>query len=494
MSGAEKEMPPSADASGESGGKLQSASGPSSGASAEDAPLGRAPVERFAAEFSAADYARFVIPSLIGILMFLVPIRFRGDVNIGMGILSDLVAGALAGWLPAIVTAVVCLSALVTLYAKLTRPAPSVDAGKFWRIFTVGWPTLLVRVVAAVFAVMVLFQRGPGWVIADATGGVMLGDLMPVILVLFVFAALLLPFLTDFGLMELVGTLVRRAFRALFRLPGRSSIDAVASWMGSAPVGVIITTMQYEAGFYTQREAAVIATNFSIVSVAFTVVIINFVDLGEMFLPYYGTIIVSCVAAAILMPRLPPLSRKKDEYYAAAGKQIVEEVPRGRTLLSWGTELAVLRARRAPAPAELARGATFHVFDIWFGLQPLVMVIGTVALAIAEYTPVFTWLSLPFVPLLELLRVPQAAQAAPAMLVGFADQFLPAILGQALESKMTRFVVACTAVTQLIYMSEVGALLLKSKLPLNLLDLFSIFLLRTLITVPICAGIAHLLF
>jgi len=98
----------------------------------------------------------------------------------------------------------------------------------------------------------------------------------------------------------------------------------------------------------------------------------------------------------------------------------------------------------------------------------------------------------------EVLRremaLPEAAAAAPALLVGFADQFLPVILGQSIESDLTRFVIACAAVTQLVYMSEVGAYLLKSKLSVSLPELFVVFLLRTLITVPICALFAHMIF
>ena len=89
---------------------------------------------------------------------------------------------------------------------------------------------------------------------------------------------------------------------------------------------------------------------------------------------------------------------------------------------------------------------------------------------------------------------PEATKAAPAMVVGFADQFLPAILTEGIESELTRFVIAVMAVVQLIYMSEIGVLILKSKISLTLLDLFTIFILRTLICLPIVALMAHLLF
>ena len=44
---------------------------------------------------------------------------------------------------------------------------------------------------------------------------------------------------------------------------------------------------------------------------------------------------------------------------------------------------------------------------------------------------------------------------------------------------MTRFIIACVSVTQLIYMSEVGGLLLGSKIPVSLKDLIIIFIQRT---------------
>src|SRR5699024_5003906 len=128
------------------------------------------------------------------------------------------------------------------------------------------------------------------------------------------------------------------------------------------------------------------------------------------------------------------------------------------------------------------------------GVASVLMGFGLIALIIAEYTPVFQWLGLPFVPLLEIMQVPQAAEASETILVGFADMFLPAIIGASIETEMTRFVIATLSVTQLIYMSEVGGLLLGSKIPVSFKDLFIIFILRTLITLPVIVVIAHILF
>ncbi|MDA3098348.1 YjiH family protein, partial [Staphylococcus pseudintermedius] len=56
------------------------------------------------------------------------------------------------------------------------------------------------------------------------------------------------------------------------------------------------------------------------------------------------------------------------------------------------------------------------------------------------------------------------------------------------------FIVGVLSVCQLIYLSEVGGVILGSKIPVGLGKLFAIFLIRTLITLPIIVLVAHLFF
>ena len=92
----------------------------------------------------------------------------------------------------------------------------------------------------------------------------------------------------------------------------------------------------------------------------------------------------------------------------------------------------------------------------------------------------------PFIPFLELLRIPEAAAASETIVVGFADMFLPSILASGIESDLTSLCYrGNVGVTQLIYMSEIGALLIGSKIPVKPWELFMIFILRTLVTLPV---------
>src|SRR5699024_1778629 len=302
------------------------------------------------------------------------------------------------------------------------------------------------------------------------------------------------PLLMNFGLLELFGTLMTKIMRPLFKLPGRSSIDALASWIGDGTIGVLMTSKQYESGYYTKREAAVIGTTFSIVSITFTLVIIEEVGLGHMFVPFYLTVLIAGFVAALIMPRIPPLSRKEDAYMNGAVGKKDDTIPEGYTTFSYGYKKALDRAKQETNVGNFFKEGAQNVLDMWLGVAPVVMTFGLIALIIAEYTPGFEWLGLPFVPILELMQVPYAQEASQTILIGFADMFLPAVIGASIEAEITRFIIATLSVTQLIYMSEVGGLLLGSKVPVSFKDLFIIFLLRTIITLPIIIFIAHLIF
>ena len=106
----------------------------------------------------------------------------------------------------------------------------------------------------------------------------------------------------------------------------------------------------------------------------------------------------------------------------------------------------------------------------------------------------FRILGIPFIPLFKLLAIPEAAAASQTVVIGFADMFLPSVIAAGFESEMTRFIVAATSVTQLIYMSEIGSIIMGSKIPVSLKNLFIIFLERTIVTLPVIALFAHLIF
>ena len=440
----------------------------------------------------AAAIRKFAIPSILGILTFLTPFRVDGNWTILMGVLSESSVNFIGAGMPWMVFILLCISALGTLYA--------VTIGQFQkgslaaRLFNVAPVWVGLRVIGLAMGAMTMFELGPEIFWGAATGGTVLNGLAVNIVLIFFYAGLLMPFLTDYGLMEFIGTLLKRSFRKLFTLPGRSAIDALASWMSSSPVGVMITIQQYMSGHYTAREAAVIATNFSVVSVPFALLVAQTVGVGHRFPEYYLAVVVTGVILAMILPRIWPLSKFPDTPFESLHP--MRETP-GRSndsLLSEAVFKATERAKTSRPLTAQFRFATSNILDIWFGLVPAVIAVGGAGLILAEHTPVLDWIALPLVPVLELFGLPEASAAAPALISGFLDMFLPALIGASIESEFTRFVVGVLSVTQLIYMSEIGVLMLKCEIPLRFSHLITLFLIRTALGIPIVIIYANLVF
>ena len=445
-------------------------------------------------KLSYQDVLKFIIPSSIGVLLFLTPIFIDGRATIGMGILVDLLRDATQDYLPEFATMLLLVSCLCSTYFSLFRKNESNRRiNQIQQIFTTSPAWLILRILGSLFAVLVLFDIGPEWISSPATGGTMLFQLAGTLTVFFLVACFLLPFLIDYGVAEFMGTLLQKPFLWAFRLPGRASIDTLASWLGSAPVGVLITIQQYEKGYYSGREAAVIATNFSIASIAFCALVAKLIEIDHRFFEFYFSIMFSGLIAALIIPRIWPLARKKDVYLIEQDG-FTDKPEAGTGLLKWALIQGINKARTAPNLKQLLKNAFINLLDIWFSLLPSVVAIGTIVLALTEFTPIFTIMTKPLVPILELMQIPEAAAAAPAFLVGFADMYLPAVIGKNIASEMTRFVIGCVSIIQIIYMTEVGTLILKSKIPLQIGELFLIFTLRTLITLPIITAIAHFIY
>ena len=111
---------------------------------------------------------------------------------------------------------------------------------------------------------------------------------------------------------------------------------------------------------------------------------------------------------------------------------------------------------------------------MWLGVLPAIMAFGTIGLILAEKTPIFEWMGMPFIPILKILQVPYAVEVSKTIMVGFADMFLPSVIGSSIPSEMARFIVATLSVTQLIYLSETGAVILGSRIDVSPLESYCV--------------------
>jgi len=447
---------------------------------------------------------KFIIMSIVGVFLFMAPIPDgEGAFNIPLGIAIDWVNdnifsavtittsyGSEEAWGGGVDLHIhhligliaITMSMLGTILAYTIKPGFIENNPKVRDIFRASPIYIVTRVIAFVFVWMIFLGRGPDQIIASFTGDVMIG-LVASLVTIFIFLAPTMPIITDFGLMEFIGIYIKKFVRALFTLPGRASVDLMASWFGSSVASVIITRGQHERGYYTGREAAVIAVNFSFVSLPFTFVVVRTIGITELFFPFIGIVYLVCIVLALVMPRIPPLRNLPDTYLEEVGKQIDEEWPEGVSRFDYALSMATKRADETTAKGIVKAGLSNYL-GIFMDLIPIVLAWGTLGLMVVELTPVFDTIAAPMGWLLQVFNVPEAMDFAHVALVGFIDMFLPALfLGSAPVE--TQFILGVLSIVQIVYLAETGVLIIKSKMPLGIGKLFIIFMIRTIIALPL---------
>lgn len=440
-------------------------------------------------------HLKFIGLSVIGFLFFLMPITLNGESKI---MISHIVDAVTTHMLDSFITLTIIMS-WVVLVLTLIFTVYTAKNKTLNDIFKASPLNVTLRVLGSMLYLMVVHQWLKGTVVGDVlidpnTGGVMAGadGLLTTLYITFLVGILALPLLTHFGVVEFIGTLLGPLVVKVFKVPGYSTIDAIASFVGDGTIGIVVTDQQYQRGYYNRREAYIIATSFSIVGIAFAAAVAEELGFGHIFPIFYGAIVVITLILAFITSRMP-LKKFNDTYYPGTTPKTIE-IPHDLSLFKHSYRLAVKQADQVKL-IQVVKEACLNVLNIYVGFLPIIMTVGTLSLVIAEYTPFFSVISFPFVYLYEWLGYAQstAEMMAPATLAGFADMYLPALFITSSTSEASRFFIGVLAFTQLVFLSETGMILVKTKIGLNFLDIIKVFLFRTLLSIPLLYLITQLL-
>lgn len=451
-------------------------------------------------QFTAGQKFKFIFPSILGVLLLTIPFKHDGHSTVMVSVLSRKLQKFLSSFVDIHILVLIAIftSFVLTLIYRLHRPRWMEENTIMLEVVDVSIYWLITRMLGFLIGLAVALGPRldfiPETLYGDRTGGLILYELIVGLFTIFMVAGFILPFLMSFGLLEFMGVLLTKVMRPVFKLPGCAAVDCVVSWIGDSTIGVALTGRQYAEGHYSEREAAVVATSFSLVSITYCIIVLSNVDMMDLFGFFYLTVLLAGLACALVVPRIPPLSLKKEDYCTEEKMAVDEDVPEGFTRLEWAWHVAVKKAESDGGIIEYFKKAIMTVLELWFTVLPTAMSIATIVLVVDATTPLFQWLAMPFEPFLNLLRVPLAEEAAHSIVIGFADIIVPSIRAADLSNPMTKFIVAAVSVVQLIYMSETGADLLGSNIPVNFLDLVVIFIERTIVALPVVVLMAHILF
>ncbi len=429
-------------------------------------------------------FAKFIIASTLGILVFFIPV-IDGNTP-----LVALIAFLKALFGKALQPLVVGLISLVAVTATISFSNRYPAFQKFYE--KDGKVSKIMFVIAMIFGFMILTGYAPKEIMNPNVGPLSLSLTASVFLTVSS-AGILIPLISEFGLLQMIGTIIEPIMRPVYKIPGYAALDGITSFVCAPAVGVYFTNKLYNNKLYTGREAAAIATNFSVCSLGFFLVLTEWGGIAHLYPQVVLTSFLTVFLIAIIVIRIPPISRIPNCYID--GTPFVEKKERAsykgvfRRALDSAVEAASL-ANKSVLTYSVKNSVIFAV-----KIAGYVLCIATISLYIAEETPIFTWIGKPMIPFLNLLRLPNATEIAPSILVGITEIGMPVLLlaGKNVAEASVFFVVTLST-AQIIFFTESANAILESDIPLNFVQLVILFFIRTALAAPLIALATHLLF
>ncbi|MFB0918266.1 MAG: YjiH family protein, partial [Clostridiaceae bacterium] len=397
---------------------------------------------------------RFVVYSIIGIFMFFVPITIGGKNTIPLDHIVTYIQK-----IP--YYGIVYGSVMIILGVVLPFINGTWNKTKTKLVFSI------INILAIPFLIMAVFKVGPASLLAPNMIPFIFNKIVVPVTTIVPVGSVFLALITGYGLMEFVGVFMRPIMKPIWKTPGRSAIDAVASFVGSYSIALLITNRVYREGKYTTKEAAIIATGFSTVSATFMVIVANNLGIMNMWTTYFAvTAIVTFIVTAITA-RIYPLRNKSNDYYKGQKGEIEQDVKGNK--LTAALEIAKDVADEAPSLWESTKTNFIDGIKLAINMAPSLMAIGTLGLILAYFTPVFKGIGVIFYPFTLLMGLKEPMHVAMAISTSIAEMLLPVSFVTTADF-VTRFTVGVVCVSEILFFSASIPCMMATDIPLTMKD------------------------
>ena len=428
-------------------------------------------------KYKRASYLKFIIFSAIGVFMFFISININGVKSIPIDHLVSFIRK-----IPFVEPYYgIIITMLGGVYPFISK---TWNKNKTEIVFS------FIKLLAIPFVIMAYFKLGP----ANFHKPNMLPfsyRLLTQVAILIPIGALCLSFLIDYGLMAFVGIFMRYIMRPIWKTPGMSSIDALASFIGSYSVGLLITNKVYKEGFYSTKEACIIATGFSTVSTTFMVVVaktLGVIDKWNIY--FWGTLAITFIVTAITV-RLYPLRNKSNKGYL--NRDVIQE-PKftGGNIFKKALDEGVNVADKQD---NFLNGILKNLKEgllISISVMPNFMAITFIGLLIVNYTPLFDFISYIFLPFTKLLGLgDEAYTVAKACSITIVEMFSSSSIIMD-SSQLAKSVIAIVCVSEILYFAAPIPCMLATDIPIRIRDIIVIWIERIIFSLILAVPFAYL--
>lgn len=135
--------------------------------------------------YSLGTYLKFIIPSILGVILLMVPFSLNGEITLLVAVWADFIEKYLGTFMPSVAVGLISISFLGVMFTKAFQPQFILGNDFLRNLFDIGPFALLTRTLAFVFGIMALFQIGPEFIWSEDTGSNILFGLLTTLVAIF---------------------------------------------------------------------------------------------------------------------------------------------------------------------------------------------------------------------------------------------------------------------------------------------------------------------
>lgn len=331
----------------------------------------------------------------------------------------------------------------------------------------------LVKALGLLLALAYVFEFAPAWAMQKMLLPLLFEKIGLMVSVLIPLGAIALSFLVGFGFLEFLGVIFQRLMQTLFRLPGYASLDALSSFVGSYSLGLLVTDECVRTNKYSQRDAVIIATGFSTVSVTFMIVVAATLGLSSSWGYFFISTMATCFLVTAISAWLPPISQLNSKIAPSLNEH--KTVSKGN-LFARAFNEAAAKIQANPSLFIIIKTNLINALNMVSILVPSVLAVGFAGLALAQHTAFFDYFGVFLKPILWLTGL-DISQYSGGMSAAIFEMYLPAmILGDA--TLAARFIAGVASISGLLYLSGNIPCIFATRIPTSLAQLVFIWLIR----------------
>lgn len=245
---------------------------------------------------------RILLFSLIGIVIFFVPIKINNQ--------FETVIYHLSYYIENKISSIIEISLIFFVMLSTLRDILNKEKSFFSNL------SIFIRLLTLLILISFILGK-EDFFIRDDKFLLVMRDLIYNLVILLPVSAIFMPFLLEYGLIEIVESYTNKIMKKTFKVSGKVFLNFLVYLLVDTVCGAFFTYRLYKDGKLREREACITILNFSVLSLPLTFDLCNKFNINRWKLILLE--IVFLIICNVIISRIFPLKKKKQRYYVKAG-------------------------------------------------------------------------------------------------------------------------------------------------------------------------------